>query len=114
MEGKIDLEKLKRDMKWKAQQDDRSIAVCMQGGNVRFVPAAAAKDAGGYYNAVSRVTALYALRSHLRGRLHMTKREVIVGGLSSTGVKIYPVTMEDQERLVAQIWDQYLVKEEAA
>jgi hypothetical protein len=104
LEGRIDIEKLKQVMKGEKH-------VIVEAASL--VPAAAPKSAKNYDNRVCHSTLLYALRSHLRGKLHMTKKRVIVGPVAASGCAIYPVTMEDQEKLIASAWEAYRLEEEA-
>ena len=104
LEGRIDIEKLKQAIKGEKH-------VIVEAANL--VPAAAPESAKSYDNRVCYSTLLYALRSHLRGRLHMTKKRVIVGPATSSGCALYPVTMEDQEKLISGAWQAFLLEEEA-
>jgi len=105
LEGKIDIEALRKTIKTEEKEPTWQAT--------KFIPAAAPDPAAHYFNTVRRITILYALRSHLRGRLHMTKREVVVGPCEPNGRAIYPVTMEDQEKLIAQVWEEFRLAEES-
>jgi len=104
LEGRIDIEKLKQAMKGEKH-------VIVEAASL--IPAAAPESAKHYDNRVCYQTLLYALRSHLRGKLHMTKKRVIVGPSTASGCAIYPVTMEDQEKLISGAWEAFRLEEAA-
>jgi len=104
LEGRIDMEKLKQALKGEVPYLQSK----------QLVLAAAPKSAQSYDNRVYGCTVLYALRSHLRGKLHMTKKRMIVGPVTESGVEIYPVTMEDQEKLISDAWQHFLLEEAEA
>lgn len=62
-----------------------------------------------------RATLLYSLRSHLRGRLHITHQYVQEKGTDGSCKEVcYPRTMEDQEKLVAPLWAEFRMTDEEA
>ena len=97
LEGRIDIPKLKEAIKKQSA------------GTHTLLLAAAPKESKIYDNEVCQMTVLYALRSHLRGKLHMTKKRYIVGpfGSSNNGSEILPVTMDDQARLISVVWEEF-------
>ena len=104
LEGRIDVAKLRQAMKGEVPYLESK----------QLVLAAAPKSAQSYDNRVFSCTILYALRSHLRGKLHMTKKRLIVGPVTDSGVEVYPVTLEDQEKLISDAWQAFLLEDEEA
>jgi hypothetical protein len=107
LEGRIDIAKLKKEIRVAERMNP-------QAGAWSLLLEAAPKESKIYDNEVPRTTVLYALRSHLRGKLHMTKKRYIVGpfGGGESGTEILPVTMDDQARLISGVWEEFRLEEE--
>ena len=55
-------------------------------------------------------TLLYAIVSHLHGKLHIQKMRIPIGDASG-GTMVVPFTMEMQTQLVGEAWKEFLHKE---
>ena len=71
------------------------------------------KGGGKYTWTAGHRTILYAIVSHLHGKLHMTEKEIPLGDASG-GTEKVPFTMEMQAKLIGDEWKQFLLPETAA